>query len=432
MSDNMDELVRKAATITASVVFNSLKLKAAMIIVGFCADDAKAAKFQMRVRRYLQNNHQGSASIPSLIQCKSVNEVSTLVSQNIMLPSGVTQKPPPPAVSSIKRKISYMYDSDNDAKTSALSCVSTDTSSMSELAAIKQKLEDLEGTKLNPKRTRRTSAQKQNSDAMVVMLTDKEKIGMKVATTLVSAYRKLPSLERKKTSENAIINRVNKDFDYNLNRITVQRYVGKGLVGLSSLNRGPVGALTKPVYDALKGAFSTQFKIKQLTIKGKSTQNQLVFLVNACVKKGGYDNSNQRDLVRKLKYDTEIDFRVDNTCLVEQRSVLWTTYHNLNLWFDMWEWNVIHLGFRRAKTMDDKDTVGYIVFFPGQADHILNFDETAATLDTTTGSRGGRPHIVFYTHGIAGAATMASKPDNPPQLYVAPLLLVIHCHHISS
>ena len=162
MSDNMDELVRKAAVIMASVVFGSLKLKAAMIIVGFCADDAKAAKFQMRVRRYLQNNHQGSASIPSLIQCKSVNEVSTLVSQNIMLPSGVTQKPPPPAVSSIKRKISYMYDSDNDDKPSDLSRVSTDTSSMSELAAIKQKLEDLEGTKLNPKRTRRTSAQKQN------------------------------------------------------------------------------------------------------------------------------------------------------------------------------------------------------------------------------------------------------------------------------
>ena len=67
MSDNMDELVRKAATITASVVLNSLKLKAAMIIVGFCADDVKAAKYQMRFCRYLQNNYQGSVPIPSLI-----------------------------------------------------------------------------------------------------------------------------------------------------------------------------------------------------------------------------------------------------------------------------------------------------------------------------------------------------------------------------
>ena len=104
MSDKMDELVRKAAAIMDSVVFGSLKLKAAMILVGFCADDTKAAKHQMSVRRYLKNNYQVSVPIPSLIQCKSVNSVSTLGSQNIVLPSGVTRKPPPLAVSSIKRK----------------------------------------------------------------------------------------------------------------------------------------------------------------------------------------------------------------------------------------------------------------------------------------------------------------------------------------
>ena len=128
MSEKMDELVRKAAAIMASVMFGSLKLKAVMILVGFCADDAKAAKYQMRVRRYLQNNYQGSVPIPSLIQCKIFNSVSTLGSQNIVLPSDVTRKPPPPAVSSIKRKLSY-------------------TSSMSELSESKHKLEELEGVK---------------------------------------------------------------------------------------------------------------------------------------------------------------------------------------------------------------------------------------------------------------------------------------------
>ena len=114
---------------------------------------------------------------------------------------------------------------------------------------------------------------------MVVMLTDKEKIGMKVATTLVVAHQKIPSLERKKTSKNAIINKVNKDFDCNLNRITVQRYVGKGLVGISPLKRGPVGAFPRPVLDALKGAFSTYLKLEQATSKGQSTQKHLVLLV---------------------------------------------------------------------------------------------------------------------------------------------------------
>ena len=59
--------------------------------------------------------------------------------------------------------------------------------------------------------------------------------------------------------------------------------------------------------------------------------------------------------------------------------------------------------------MDYKDTVSSIVFFPGQADHILNFDKNVATLNNTTGSRGGGPPIVFYAHVISGAATMASK-----------------------
>ena len=158
---------------------------------------------------------------------------------------------------------------------------------------------------------------KQNSDDMVVILTDKDKIGMKLATTLVAAHRKLPSPEQKNTSENVIINKVNKDFDCNLNQITVQIYVGKGLVGLSPLKRGPVGDFPKPTFDALKGAFSTYLKLEQATSKGQSTQNQLVLLVNACVKKGGCDNSNQRDLFRKLKSDTALDFRVDKTCLVE-------------------------------------------------------------------------------------------------------------------
>ena len=67
MSDKMDELVRKATAIMDSVVFGSLKLKDAMILVGLCADDAKDAKYHMRVRRYLQKNHQGSFPIPSLI-----------------------------------------------------------------------------------------------------------------------------------------------------------------------------------------------------------------------------------------------------------------------------------------------------------------------------------------------------------------------------
>ena len=49
------------------------------------------------------------------------------------------------------------------------------------------------------------------------------------------------------------------------------------------------------------------------------------------------------------------------------------------------------------------------MFFPGQKERIVNFDESAVGLDNTSGNKGGRPPTVFYAPHIAGSAIAASK-----------------------
>ena len=61
----------------------------------------------------------------------------------------------------------------------------------------------------------------------------------------------------------------------------------------------------------------------------------------------------------------------------ELRRVLWTSRHNLTMWFETWEGQLIYLGFGRAwnKDIDEGDKVR-VVLFPGQDFCIANFDET--------------------------------------------------------
>ena len=42
-------------------------------------------------------------------------------------------------------------------------------------------------------------------------------------------------------------------------------------------------------------------------------------------------------------------------------------------------------------------------------DRIINLDETDGSLDGTTGQRGGRPPMTFYSPAIAGGGTAANK-----------------------
>jgi len=64
---------------------------------------------------------------------------------------------------------------------------------------------------------------------------------------------------------------------------------------------------------------------------------------------------------------------------------MWTTYANLNEWFDAWELFLVSHGFA------DKNADGEVTFTEKQKRHTINVDETNFSLDGSNGGRGGRP-----------------------------------------
>jgi hypothetical protein len=237
---------------------------------------------------------------------------------------------------------------------------------------------------------------------------EKQKLAMKAATTRIKRSKDLPKGHPEKKTIKVIVKEVNDAYNANVSMKTAADYVRKGFIGTSPLKPGPIGDFPKFIYDALKGAFASYLKLEQAGCKHQSTINQLVRLVNATVNAGGFNKSDD-NLVKKLRKDTAGDFEVGKANVVEQRRLLWTTSYNLDMWFTTFKKTLIDLGFAREKEATDLDTVGEVVFHPGQLDRIVNFDETDGSIDDTTGKRGGRPSSILTSKEVTGGATAVNK-----------------------
>ena len=98
---------------------------------------------------------------------------------------------------------------------------------------------------------------------------------------------------------------------------------------------------------------------------------------------------------------------------LEKSRTEWTTYTNLNMWFNTWEGVLIELGFARLK-IEGEDCEGSILLFDGKKDIMINLDETDGSLNNTCGKRGGRPSFVFYSEYISGGASRSNKTYYSP------------------
>ena len=260
------------------------------------------------------------------------------------------------------------------------------------------------------KKHRRTSKELQRHNSVKVESNLVHKKAMKAATLLVQQSHSLPENHPEKKSIRRIVKETNEKFKSNISNRTVTRYVSNGLFGISPLKKGPVGDFSKVQYDALKGAYTTYLKLEQAESRKQSSRKQMAKLLNATVNKAGFAKTSD-DLARKLQRDTANQFEVGKANIMEQRRVMWTTYYNLNVWFDTWKAELIELGFAREKLATDNNVEGELFFFEGQTNRVLNVDETDGSIDDTTGQRGGRPPMTFFAPNIAGGATAVNKSD---------------------
>jgi hypothetical protein len=323
-------LVQQASGIL-SAADGKVKVMQAMILVGFTTPERKNMKIYQQVRRKSEK-----------IVCVELKKKSSVVTVTEINGSNSQAS----TISSITGENSQVI---------AIDSPDSDTQSVVSVASSRGegKREDKKPAAKIP---RGTSKEVQRAAAKHVRMTKRDKEAMKQATVLIHRSNALCRNHPDKRTTVEIVNLTNKRMNSNISANTAARYVRDGMIGLSPLKRGPVGAFPPRVYEALKGAFVTYLKLEQAASKKQSNLKDLARLVNACVNKAGH-NKTRDDLTRKLKKDTADQFEVGKANVVEQRRLMWTTAYNLDMWFKTWKDTLIDLGFGRAK-VDGEDVEG--------------------------------------------------------------------------
>lgn len=102
------------------------------------------------------------------------------------------------------------------------------------------------------------------------------------------------------------------------------------------------------------------------------------------------ENPKSTKLLDWLLHSTAMNLNACKCTFAEDRRIRWTTGKNLSMWFDVYEHDLVELGFGY------RDASGAIVIPEEQLKNILNFDETRLSLDGSQGNRGGRPEVIFF------------------------------------
>ena len=390
MDPQLEELVEEAAGINA-VSKNKVGISKSMELVGFTLQQRSDMKIYQRVRRMAQKLL--NAKMPPV---PPVANVLPMASEPSSLTSGSRSSHMSGQSVSPNNVLVSAGDATTPARRQILLSTPPDSESPPPMNV---------SVPTKEKRIRRSSKEVQRQNSAKAKAKERNKAAMKEATQLI----KDNAGSAKKKSINAIVKETNNRYRSNINPKTAARYVRLKLIGTaaSPLKTGPVGDFPKRIYSALMGAYATYLKLEQAASKKQSTTKQLSKLVNATVNKGGFAKKRE-DLTRKLQRDTANQFDVGKANVIEQRRVMWTTAYNLDVWFGTWKETLVELGFAREKNDDDGCT-GEVFFFPGQLHRIGNIDETDGSIDDTTGQRGGRPPMTFFSSDVSGGATAANK-----------------------
>jgi len=167
---------------------------------------------------------------------------------------------------------------------------------------------------------------------------------------------------------------------------TLRRYAKLGLVGESPMKPGVKSEIPKWAYNSLCVAFESYVRINQLNRRDdKLTLKKLAAKVNEAMKHNYRTKLLNRVLLSTAKYLDASKMEYS-----EERRIRWTTWPNINSWFDNWEKDLVELGFAYY----DEDE--HLIIPDEMLANIINFDETCLSADGSEGRRGGRPEIVLH------------------------------------
>ena len=340
-----DEALKKLVSAAAGVVTGSqniIGVRKAMQYVGFSEEQCKSMRLYQQVRRKAQKL--------AVVDLEKKQTSPPAEEVNVGRPASSTSSLTIDSQNTSRRTEGRSTRSSQDS-------VSTDEAN-SPISSVREHLQnegdeqtvdgDSNGNeKKKEKVTRRSSNEVQRHNAAKARAKDANKKAMKAATILIKRNLDLPKKHPEKKSIDQIVKATNQRYNSTITSKSAGRYVRRGMIGQSPLKKGPIGDFPKPVYNALKGAYSTYLKLEQAESKKQSGLKQMTKLVNKVVNAAGF-NKTRDDLTKKLRRDTANEFEVGKANVTEYRRVQWTTAYNLEVWFSTWKDLLIQLGFARA------------------------------------------------------------------------------------
>ena len=169
---------------------------------------------------------------------------------------------------------------------------------------------------------------------------------------------------------------------------TISRYVNKGLVDVSPMKMGSEGNISARAYENLCQAYSSLVPINQMNAcAGENSRKKLIPMLMQTFNVGTIEATG---LLNCVVRDTATDINAEKLNCAEDCRIRWTTYQNLDLWFDSWEVFVVEYGFATINSNNE------LHFEEKMKQRILNLDETCLSLDGSNGNCGGRPTVTYY------------------------------------
>ena len=259
------------------------------------------------------------------------------------------------------------------------------------------------------KTSRKTS--RQASKARVAAKAEKEennriyKQALKEATSLV--------LDAKPESSRNICRRLNIKYGLHqagrkkLCKTTINCLAQSGKSGLSPMKRGPPAKIPKFLLDII----STHIEVCQVG-SGELSGKQIRRLIGAAISGSAYEGMfNVETVWKKLRNDFPVTMQAATKLSVDDARAEWTTFENLNQWFDDAKRDLIKTGLVVDEpVLDDKGNVTSELNFRSEEvkRRIINMDETHHDL-SITGDKSGSRAITYHNPNLQRSGKRAVK-----------------------
>eukprot|EP00532_Pseudo-nitzschia_australis_P013819 CAMPEP_0168210622 /NCGR_PEP_ID=MMETSP0140_2-20121125/3272_1 /TAXON_ID=44445 /ORGANISM="Pseudo-nitzschia australis, Strain 10249 10 AB" /LENGTH=775 /DNA_ID=CAMNT_0008137243 /DNA_START=1493 /DNA_END=3820 /DNA_ORIENTATION=- len=207
-----------------------------------------------------------------------------------------------------------------------------------------------------------------------------------------------------------IVKRVNEMYNTNWKLDTIRRRLRDGTENTVP-RKGRKKQLPEFIEKSLSDAIVSFINLGCSEMKDQTRRTDIIEKLTLCIEGGPGTLTNFPELYRRLYPSFANDVVVvTGNSRVEARRVKWTTYHNLNMWFDTLKEVLVKNGFAKYRNEGD-DGEGELVYLPNKLNHILNLDKSGLTLDQTGSLSGGRDSTRFRSadNAIAFGADRTNK-----------------------